>query len=53
MFEQMSWDDTYSLWKDESIYFADDLNGSICPEPISIERKPDESIYGFDWLTKQ
>lgn len=50
MFEQMKWEETYSLWNNNSHYFSNILSEPITAESVFVEYNQEGYIYGFDWL---
>lgn len=50
MFEQMKWEEIYSLWNNNSHYFSNILSEPITAESVFVEYNQEGYIYGFDWL---
>lgn len=50
MFKQMKWEETYSLWNNNSHYFSNILSEPITAESVFVEYNQEGYIYGFDWL---
>lgn len=50
MFEQMSWDSAYEIWKRGSYYFPESLSEPIIAEPVFVEYSQSGYLYGYDWL---
>ncbi|MCI5955925.1 MAG: hypothetical protein MRZ54_02955 [Clostridiales bacterium] len=53
MFEQMKWEDVYSLWDESSYNFSKILSAPMTAEPVFVEYNQKDSIYGFDWLQNE
>ena len=50
MFEQMKWEEAYSLWRYGSYNFREILSEVVTATPVFVEFNRDGYIYGFDWL---
>lgn len=53
MFEQMKWEEAYSLWNYESYSFPEILSTPITAESVFVEYNQGGYIYGFDWLQNE
>ena len=54
MFEEMSWEKVYELWKAGSCWFPESLSEPLNAEKVFIKYDcPGEYLYGYDWLRKE
>lgn len=53
MFEQMKWDEVYTLWNYGSCLFPEILFSPITAESVYVKYSQDGYIYGFDWLQNE
>lgn len=50
MFEQIKWEDVYTIWKNQRYCLPDLLYQPISAETIFVEYNQEGCIYGYDWL---
>lgn len=50
MFEQMSWEAVFRLWKQGAYYFPQSLTSPLAVENVAVEYNSSGYFYGYDWL---